>query len=67
MRSTSARKLTDQDVWDIWGKFHFLGMTLRVLAEQYEVDQSTVGRVIREESHRGVKRPDADEWRKGRV
>ena len=64
MRRKHAATLTESDVFAIYGKFHYLGMTLRVLSQEYKVDQSTIGRVVRNESHKHVERPKSEaEWR----
>lgn len=64
MRRKHAAKLTERDVVIIYGKFHYDGATLRALADEYDVDTSTIGRVVRRESHKHVEVPQSEaDWR----
>lgn len=62
MKPRHAVRLTEAQVIDIYGKFHYFNVTLRALSREYDVDSSTIGRIVRGESHKHVARPNEPEW-----
>lgn len=57
-----ASKLSDAQVIAIYGRYHYEGATLRTLSQEFDVDISTIRRIVRYESHKLVKRPSEDAW-----
>jgi len=52
--------LSEQEVLELWGRYHSGGWTYDDLADEYDLSPSHVGRIIREDSYAAVDKPDPD-------